>query len=76
MKERLRRRIGAEVSADAREPQEPEIDGEIRVAEQTAPNVAELSRRSAKPADDPDGRRHDEERRKDALGAFGVERSQ
>ncbi len=73
VKKRFRRRIGAEIAPDPRQPQEPEIDGEIRVAEQAAADVAELDRRGAEPADDPDRGDHEQQGGQDALGPLGVE---
>ena len=72
MQERLHRRVGAEIAPDASEPHEPEIHGEVRIAEQAAADLAELRRRSHEPADDPDETQHHEKRGQDALGAPGV----
>ena len=72
MQERLHRRVGPEIAADAGEAHEPEIHGEVRIAEQAAADLAELGRRSHEPSDDPDETHHHEKRGEDALGPPGV----
>src|SRR5208337_4118861 len=73
MQQRLCRRIRAEIAADPGKSQEPEVDGEIGVAEKPAADVAKLRRSGAEPADDPYETRDEEEGGQDAPGAFGVE---
>ena len=76
MQERLHRRVGAEIAAHAREPHEPEIHGEVRVAKQAAADLAELGRRRHEPPDDPNETHHHEKRRQDALGPPRVKHRQ
>ena len=76
MQERLGRGVRAEIAADAREPHEPEIHSEVRVAEQAAADLAELGRRSHEPPDDPNETQHHEKRRQDALGSPRVKHRQ
>ena len=64
--------VGAEIAADAGETQEPEVYGEVRIAEEAAADLAELRRRSHEPSDDPDETHHQEKRGQDALGPPGV----